>query len=904
MNPCATYELLVDGVGLWDFTGGFVPCELFLVGEDAYPVLLSAKKQVLIAVSRYGKGRMVVVSHEGILKSPKFSQFLRNAVEWLKPCPEALVGVHPQLDSLSQVLLGAGTRVQAGAEPSPSMGVFCMDAYDISQAKGIVEFVKGGGGLLIGGQAWYWASRHGKEKVLFEFPGNQVTSVAGVYFTGNAVEKGVFKVAKKIPKIPLVVPHQANLGLDAEFLLRGVSELDLVTGGIPSTLLVHGALSFPLCLDSSQHCLLAAARYGRGRVLVATHESHLFSPKLAGFLLNAVSWLDAGRKGLVAVDPSLKKLCGLLSQTKVKWRLSQLAGDTSVYCCTSYGDRDAERIHAFVAEGGGLLVGGQAWYWASQNCGDAAVAKYPGNRILNRFGLTILEQSCQPAKFPPVGPGEHYHFRRALLLFSTQLHQELTEPLKGWLSPLAQDCAAFLRIPAQDCPAYSSLHRFLTKVLQRTGIPQVSRHCPVKCNSKEAVLLCMATELSFTMADSMALVQKSAPAVCALPVTVEIDGTNPGETAWRSTGLYLPEGHSAVIRCPCLVVGAGLRVQVGCHTDDLSQAKELKRAPVVTRSYDVACQEQSISCLWGGLIYIVVPAKSVLGKVPITVEGAVRAPFFKLGETCERQWKACIRHYPAPWAELAVENLILTVPSDSIRHMESPGPLLTLWNKIMVAISKLAAMPAKFPRPERIVTDVQISCGWMHSGYPIMGHLDSVKEMLDVKHMQTAGLWGPIHELGHNQQQQAWEFPPHTTEATCNLWSVYVHEEVLGIPRHQAHEELRPQCRKERIKDYLKKGAQLKDWNVWTALETYLQLQEGFGWDPFTHLFSDYQKMSTVPNDNTSKMNLWAQKFSQQVNKNLAPFFTAWGWPIKKELSVELSSLPSWGQDPMRSHRP
>uniref|UniRef100_A0A8C0UQC3 TRPM8 channel-associated factor 2-like n=2 Tax=Cyanistes caeruleus TaxID=156563 RepID=A0A8C0UQC3_CYACU len=906
MKPCATYELLVDGVGTWDFTGGFVPCELLLVGEDAYPVLLSAKKQVLIAVSQYGKGRMVVVSHEGILKGPKFSQFLRNAVEWLKPCPEALVGVHPRLDSLSQVLLGAGTRVQVGAEPSPSMGVFCMDAYDSSQAKGVVDFVKGGGGLLVGGQAWYWASRHGKEKVLFEFPGNQVTSVAGVYFTGNTVEKGIFKVAKKIPKIPLVVPHQANLSLDAEFLLRGVSELDLVTGGMPSTLLVHGALSFPLCLDSSQRCLLAAARYGRGRVVVATHESQLFSPKLARFLLNAVSWLDAGRKGLVGVDPSLKKLCSLLSQAEVKSQLSQLAGDISVYCCTSYGDKEAERIHTFVAEGGGLLVGGQAWYWASQNCGKAAVAEYPGNRILNRFGLSILGQSGQAAKYLPVGQGEHYHFRRALLLFSTQLqgHQELTEPLKGWLHPLAQDCAAFLHIPAHDCPAYASLHRILTKVLKRTGIPQVSRHCPVKSNSKEAVLLCMATELSLTMTDSAALVQKSAAGACGLPVTVEIDGTNPGKTAWRSTGLYLPEGHTAVIMCPCLVVGAGLKVQVGCHTDDLSKAKELKRAPVVIRTCDVACQKQSISCLWGGLIYIIVPAKSVLGNVPITVEGAVRAPFFKLGETCERQWEACIRHYPAPWAELAVENLILTVPSDSIRHMENPRPLLTLWNKIMVAISKLAAVPAKFPRPERIVTDVQISCGWMHAGYPIMGHLDSVKEMLDVKHIQTAGLWGPIHELGHNQQQQAWEFPPHTTEATCNLWSVYVHEEVLGIPRHQAHQALRPQCRKERIKEYLKKGAQLKDWNVWTALETYLQLQEGFGWDPFTQLFSDYQKISKIPKDNTSKMNLWAQKFSQQVNKNLAPFFTAWGWPIKKELSMELSSLPSWEQDPMRSYSP
>ncbi|NXG98464.1 TCAF2 factor, partial [Loxia leucoptera] len=905
MKPCAIYERLVDGVGPWDFTGGFVPCELLLVGEDAYPVLLSAKKQVLIAVSHYGKGRMVVVSHEGILKSPKFSQFLRNAMGWLKPCPEALVGVHPRLDSLSQVLLEAGTRVQVEAKPSPSMGVFCMDAYDSSQAKGIVDFVKRGGGLLVGGQAWYWASQHGKEKVLFEFPGNQVTSVAGVYFTGNTVEKGIFKVAKKIPKIPLVVPHQANLSRDAEFLLRGVPELDLVTGGVPSTLLVHGALSFPLCLDSSQCCLLAAARYGRGRVLVATHESQLFSPKLAGFLLNAVSWLDAGRKGLVGVNPSLKKLCSLLSQAEVKSQVSQLAGDISVYCCTSYGDREAERIHAFVAEGGGLLVGGQAWYWASQNSGKAAVAKYPGNRILNRFGLSILGQSGQAAKYAPLGPGEHYHFRRALLLFSTQLqgHEELTEPLKGWLHPLARDCAAFLHIPAQDCPAYASLHRILTKVLKRAGIPQVSRHCPVKSNSREAVLLCMATELSLTMTDSAALVQKSAAGVCAFPVTVEIDGTNPGKTAWRSTGLYLPEGHTAVITCPCLVLGAGLKVQVGCHTDDLSKAKELKRAPVVIRTCDVACQKQSISCLWGGLIYIVVPAKSALGNVPITVEGAVRAPFFKLGETCERQWEACIRHYPAPWAELAVENLILTVPSDSIRHMESPRPLLTLWDQIMVAISRLAAVPAKFPRPERIVTDVQISCGWMHAGYPIMGHLDSVKEMLDVEHMQTTGLWGPIHELGHNQQQQAWEFPPHTTEATCNLWSVYVHEEVLGIPRHQAHQALRPQCRQERIKDYLKKGAQLKDWNVWTALETYLQLQEGFGWDPFIHLFSDYQKMSTIPKDNTSKMNLWAQKFSQQVNKNLAPFFTAWGWPIKKELSVELSPLPSWEQDPMRSYR-
>ncbi|NXP51496.1 TCAF2 factor, partial [Heliornis fulica] len=504
-----------------------------------------------------------------------------------------------------------------------------------------------------------------------------------------------------------------NLSLHAEFLLCGVSELDLVTGGTPSSLLVHGLLSFPLCLDRSHRCLLAAACYGRGRVVVASHESQLFSPKMARFLLNAVRWLDAGRKGIVGVDAKLKKLCSLLSQEEVKSQVSQLTDDISVYCCTSYSDRDAERVRAFVAEGGGLLIGGQDWYWASQNHSKAAVAEYPGNKILNCFGLSILGQSAHAAKYPAVGSGEHYHFCKALALFSRHVdeHEELKAPMKDWLQRLAQDSTAFLHIQAHDCPAYASIHRILTKVLQRSGIPSVSRQCPVKNNSKEAVLLCMATELSLTMTDSAALVQKSAAEVCTLPVTVEIDGTNPGKTAWRSTGLYLPEGHTAVITIPCPVINAGLKVQIGCHTNDLSHARELKRAPVVTGTCDIACQKQSISCLWGGLIYITVPAKSALGKVTITAEGAVRAPFFKLGETCENQWKACIRHYPAPWAELAVENLILTVPSDSIQHMENPQPLLTLWNEIMVAISKLAAIPTKFPRPERIVTDVQISCG-------------------------------------------------------------------------------------------------------------------------------------------------------------------------------------------------
>lgn len=112
-----------------------------------------------------------------------------------------------------------------------------------------------------------------------------------------------------------------------------------------------------------------------------------------------------------------------------------------------------------------------------------------------------------------------------------------------------------------------------------------------------------------------------------------------------------------------------------------------------------------------------------------------------------------------------------------------------------------------------------------------MCHLESVQELISEKLIRTKGLWGPVHELGRNQQRQEWEFPPHTTEATCNLWCVYVHETVLGIPRGRANIALWPPVREKRVRIYLGKGPNVKNWNAWTALETYLQVmgQRGGG---------------------------------------------------------------------------
>lgn len=84
--------------------------------------------------------------------------------------------------------------------------------------------------------------------------------------------------------------------------------------------------------------------------------------------------------------------------------------------------------------------------------------------------------------------------------------------------------------------------------------------------------------------------------------------------------------------------------------------------------------------------------------------------FFFSGVTTAADWSQ-LREAPSPWAEMEFDNIIITVPSDAVRNLESPDELATLWNDIMRAVVDLAALPQKLGRKERIVTDVQISHG-------------------------------------------------------------------------------------------------------------------------------------------------------------------------------------------------
>ena len=120
--------------------------------------------------------------------------------------------------------------------------------------------------------------------------------------------------------------------------------------------------------------------------------------------------------------------------------------------------------------------------------------------------------------------------------------------------------------------------------------------------------------------------------------------------------------------------------------------------------------------------------------------------------------------------------------------------------------------------------------------------------------------------------------------------------------RDEAHEALNPERRQARLQGYLDDGARFANWSVWTALETYLQLQTAFGWQFYQDLFTEYLDIpnARAPRETVDRIDEWVIRSSQRAGVNLIPFYEAWGFPISDRVNNAVGDLAEWLEDPMR----
>ena len=95
----------------------------------------------------------------------------------------------------------------------------------------------------------------------------------------------------------------------------------------------------------------------------------------------------------------------------------------------------------------------------------------------------------------------------------------------------------------------------------------------------------------------------------------------------------------------------------------------------------------------------------------------------------------------------------------------------------MIAANTLSDFPnVTRQRAERFSFDIEISVGWMHSGYPIGAYISALNSnLLRPDELRQDGTWGAFHEIGHNVQWRDWTISK-TTETGCNWWSIYMNQ--------------------------------------------------------------------------------------------------------------------------------
>ncbi|WP_157309550.1 M60 family metallopeptidase [Chitinophaga tropicalis] len=376
--------------------------------------------------------------------------------------------------------------------------------------------------------------------------------------------------------------------------------------------------------------------------------------------------------------------------------------------------------------------------------------------------------------------------------------------------------------------------------------------------------------------------------------------------ALHSTGLYVPAGEKVTVSIADDYVDKNLKIRIGVHDDNLLHMDRFVREPYdLTSSFDITKDTTVVYSPYGGILYLSVPDTSHLKVVTLKIGGAVKYPYFKSGITNVNDWRDSIRNFGAPWAELATDKVILTVPAERIRTLEDPEKLMRFWDEVLDADAALANIPSSRTHPERIIIDKQVAFGYMFTSYQKIVAPDDLSciYMLDEEYMRLHGSWGHFHELGHRHQFWGIDFQE-LGEVTTNLYTMYVFDKVLGKGIYNHEDIPGKEAVINKIKKYMAEGADFKKWSEdpFLALCMYIEIIEGFGWQAIEKVHRVYRALpkERYPSTEEERRDYWFKMICNATQKNLSVFFDKWAVPVSDKARREVSGLPQWLPDELK----
>lgn len=698
-------------------------------------------------------------------------------------------------------------------------------------------------------------------------------------------------------------------------ILQGVTSMP--KEGTPGPIAIWGTMAFPILSapdkDGVELAVAAAAAYAKGRIILFGQNSYLSGTTggdNAKLIENCVKWAgakDKPRVGLKGVKPAAYESMGFRVESFDKVDAKTLNDyDVVVMNIQSItGTEEGAAVAEFIKKGGGVIAGMTGWAFGQTSGGKELTLAHGVNNALMPAGVAFTDMSAFDQLRAFEARSELPVMMNAATAITAIKKQREGGPALD-ASAIKQGTNAIQIALAAQPPERSSLREAVVAALGNTGASSAvpTGQAPLTAAKDNAARLRLGME---TRVLRLAGGETTAahPAHEAFPGKVTADApritrevsVNPTIPGWTSTGLYAAAGETISVTVPAAIAAQGYAVRIGCHSDTLYHLDEWKRAPDITKSVTLATPETKTASAFGGLIYIVVPGRAdEAAPFTATIKGGIPSPLFVLGQHTDAQWTSEIKKQPGPWAELACDKLIVTCPTEVARAINNPTELMEFWKKVVEAQDDLSNQAAERKRPERIVADIQISAGYMHSGYPIMIPTSAAPEMVTFGRIKFPG-WGFYHEIGHNHQRSTFTFDG-TGEVTNNVIGMYCYEAVLKKDKIVGHDGASLEGQKKHIEEIKKAKDKFVAWKAspFLALTTYIQLVDGFGWEAwrkYLHSFDD-DSYGPAPKDSDDARDQFLVRYSKITGKNLAPFLEFWGLPFSSAAKAEVSKLEPW----------
>lgn len=747
-------------------------------------------------------------------------------------------------------------------------------------------------------------------------------------FTGEA--ELVFRVTGSVfsEQIVNVVVHAL---LDAEearnTLLNGVTSIH---GGVqPGYLIAFGDQAYDVVLypDKVAEAMIAVASFGAGRVVAMPDHQMLnmgsYGAQSGIFYKNAIRWA-AGDPGLdvAIVTYNAASATWLRNEGYTNVTTTNEAGlvaalaNADVFLGGWLGDSEPAgniaALRAFALGGGGLLIAdygiGYEWWWGKK------LHEAPGNLLLREAGIGFSGRS--PLGYSSTIPVAN---RASGQVNATDLPAIVggdpgyteDESKRGFW--LLSELGTVL--PPED-PLLVQIEHFASSAVSSIHPTPAS---PVTDLLEKALLDWEAKRLQVQAPADMTA-HRTAEAVFGsippgTPRVTRAVAIDPALKKWQSTGLYAAPGEVVTVTVPPSLVGVGTVIRVNGCTDDISYRPEWLRVPVVSRRFDVTAETFTVGNAFGGAIYVEL-ANPHPGGEPLEVvfSNAVEAPCFVLGENTNQEWIDTLRDLPAPFAELVCDRLAIALPSSMIRDLENPVELMTFWKGVVDRMDYVGGFEQLRKEGERIQIDVQISAGYLHSGYPMMGPFVAGPELVDLAELTRAGSWGWFHELGHEMQRRpdkSWSYNnPYTwdgqVEVTVNIFANAALEYATVNPPVSGHSfSAHPLEVARRAIDSVAVGTSFMDRDRYPF---YYQLSDLFDWESYRAVFRSYHDdaindPAALPANDQQKKDQWLVRWSQATGLDLRSYMVDhWGLEVSAQAIQTTAALghdpylPAWGE--------